>query len=234
MIYQKLIANLKAFGFGFDKKIAIAVSGGVDSICMMHLMNFLSREKGFEIIVLHFDHALRKSSSSDADFVGAECLRLGVEHKCFVWSNDIILNANIQEKARDARYNALTKYCFNNNIEIMLTAHHKNDFLESFYMRRMRKASIMGLSSSYIYYKNRIRIIRPFFNITKQDLLSYVEEQKILWQEDESNISDKYERNRVREIINSLNIKEHEFLSKELEWVNQEAILLNKKYSDSG
>jgi tRNA(Ile)-lysidine synthase len=131
-------------------------------------------------------------------------------YRCFLlnWDHNNNLS-NLQARARDARYQLMTQLANELDISTILTGHHTDDYCENFYIRQERKSSIFGLSSTNIHYVNNIRILRPLFNINKCALIDYLTDQKIQWCEDKSNISDKYQRNRIRKMIkDTSNMKE--------------------------
>ena len=93
----------------------------------------------------------------------------------------------------------MTNLCLELDILVLLTAHHEDDYVENFCLRLERNSGIFGLSSSNINWYNNIQIIRPLYNIPKSELVEYLVSHNIKWFEDESNSSNKYRRNIIRQ-----------------------------------
>lgn len=205
------------------RKVALAVSGGADSLGLMLLFKDLISQDGvfshLELIVIIVDHDLRKSSKFEADYVQTIAHDLGL--KCFVlkWLHDENVS-NLQARARIARYDLMTDLCSSLDILVLATGHHCDDFLETFCLRTERKSGILGLSSAYTMFHNNIMIIRPLANISKAMVVSFLKSKNIQWCEDESNHSVKYIRNRIRQ---NLALQLQENLVEKLELVNAKA-----------
>ncbi|MFK8040232.1 MAG: tRNA lysidine(34) synthetase TilS [Rickettsiaceae bacterium] len=197
---QILFSNLKSLlGKIYPQNISIAVSGGSDSICLLFLMDKIKRLKLLDINlhIITVDHNLRPKSKEEAMYVKQISNQLGYECDILSWDcqNNI---SNIQSRARDGRYHLMTNLCNKLDILILLTAHHKDDCIENFVMRKMRKYSSIGLMPNIVHFNNNVKILRPLFNIAKEEIVNYLTSNRIGWIEDESNISDKYQRNIIR------------------------------------
>lgn len=195
----------------FDKaissEVALAVSGGSDSIALLFLASKWAKENLIKLVVFSVDHRLRKESSDEVEFVRNTTLDLGHEFVGLIWQHDNSKSA-LQERARSARYKMVSNKCHELGINNLLTAHHYNDFLENYFMRKSKKSGVLGLSNSYSTFYNNIQVLRPLFNIKKKTLIDYLEANSIRWIEDKSNSLDSYERNRVRKHILSLSTED--------------------------
>lgn len=177
-------------------KLALAVSGGPDSIAMLHLLH----SQGKNIVALTVDHNLRAESKEEAIYVASLCKELEIEHHILEWQHNGI-KSNIHDKARKARYNFMTNFCHDNRIEALCTAHHEDDRIENFFIRIHQGAGLLGLiDKDHIIY-NGINVIRPLFHLRKQEILEYLDEKKLKYFEDKSNEDPKYLRSNIRKWI---------------------------------
>ena len=137
-----------------DKSFALAVSGGSDSLCLAYFAKIYSSKFGNKIHVLIVDHKLREESQKEALKVKRILLKREIPSKILVWK-DKIPKSNIQKEARDMRYNLLSNYCLKYRIKFLITAHHKDDQIENFFIRLLRGSGLTGLSS--MSEKNKIQ-----------------------------------------------------------------------------
>lgn len=226
MLYNKFAHNFSELNYPLEdeQNFAIAVSGGVDSIALLLLMHqwALGKSKLQNIVILTVDHGLRHEASTETDYVEELSHRLGF--KCVKFCANLHKSwSNLQAVARKARYDLMADYCNKSAITTILTAHHQDDYIENFLIRTQRKSGALGLSAGTVHYHNDIRIIRPLFNIFKQELMDYVRAKNVQWFEDQSNYSDIYQRNKIRIMLSgqSQQFKE-DIIVKQAE-INQEA-----------
>ncbi len=138
------ILKEKKFIYEKNPHIAVGVSGGVDSVALLMLVSrWIQTKKGI-LTAIHFNHKIRKDSNLDADFVKNLSLKLGIEYKILSW-NGPIPSSSLMEKARDQRYEKILNYCKTNKIITLMTAHHLEDSIETYLMRKSRKHSSLGL-----------------------------------------------------------------------------------------
>lgn len=234
MLQEKLNYNInKLVDFAplvpkyFYTKIAVAVSGGVDSVALLILLYNWAQKQKIEITALTVNHNLRPQSGSEVEYVEKLSENLGIKCRVFSW-NHANNFTNLQERARDGRYALMTEYCQQNGIFHLAIAHTKDDYTENFRIRTERKSSIFGLSSSNINFINNIKIIRPLFDIPKHELIDYLTSNSIGWFEDQSNSSDKYHRNRVRKFLNQQGQEFKQQIMKEQEKINTEVLPLSR------
>jgi len=181
-----------------DKKLLIAISGGIDSAVLTHLFYQLN----FSISLAHCNFMLRgKESKKDEQFVKELGEKLKVptftiqfETKKYALENSI----STQMAARDLRYNWFQKITQENNIDFILTAHQKDDVIETFIINLTRGTGLDGLTGIPEVNGN---IIRPLLPFDRNDILIYATKNKLQWREDQSNSSLKYVRNKIRHKI---------------------------------
>lgn len=184
-----------------QEKIAVAVSGGSDSMALTLLANDYFDTP---ITAITVDHCLRNESRNEALQVGKWLGEYDIHHKILSWHGGKP-NSNIQAEARNARYELMGQYCNENDIKYIFVAHNKNDQAETLLMRLMRGSGVRGLASiAEISSFNNIKIVRPLLDFSKIEIKSYLNKINQDWIEDPSNSNDKYERVRVRNIINDL------------------------------
>ncbi|OEY87180.1 tRNA lysidine(34) synthetase TilS [Wolbachia pipientis] len=188
-------------------KVAVAVSGGVDSVTLIHLMINLMRRN--ISIALTVDHGLRPESKDEALCVSSYVKQLGAAESFVLnWKKENI-TGNIQSQARKARYKLLTEWCKSNSIKYLFVAHNKNDQAETFLLRLERGSGIDGLSSmDYKSYFNDICILRPLLDFNRSDIEQYAKFYKLQWIEDKSNQDLKYRRTLYRNLLKVTDNKE--------------------------
>jgi len=205
--FEKKMEHLSV-KFCFPSPVAVAVSGGADSMCLTLLLLHWFEKKGWGKENIHpviVNHQLRKNASEEAQQV-IQILQdyFNITGEILVWKTTKITTC-IQEKARNARYQLLSEYCRKKKISYLFTAHHGDDQIETFLMRAQQKSGVKGLSgipevrsSSFGY------IIRPLLNIQKKALVETLKLSGVKWVEDPSNKSDVYQRNRWRKRVSIL------------------------------
>ena len=189
--------------FSNIEKIALAVSGGPDSIAMMHILYEWAHKSKKEIIILTVNHNLRQEASIEADYVLNAASQLGLKHILLEWIHNGI-TSNIHDRARTARYDLMTNWCKNNNVQALCTAHHMDDRVENFFIRVSKGAGLLGLSDKKQIIYNEIDIIRPLFEYKKSDLITYLNKKNIKYFEDQSNNDPKYLRTNIRKWLTLL------------------------------
>lgn len=229
MHQSKFEASLSDIIGAAPSRAALAISGGSDSIALLHLASNWAKSQKVQLVVLHVDHNLRASSVRDAQFVQEIALCLGYDFHLLHWQRDYEITSSIQEKAREARYNMMTTKCIELGVRLLMTAHHFDDVIENYLMRKKRGSGVLGLSYSQSYFVNNVHIIRPLLSFTKESLQNYLVQNKYAWVEDETNISDKYERNRVRKEWSMLSNQAQQLLVEDIKKINQEAQMLNQQ-----
>lgn len=184
-----------------EDKILLSVSGGIDSMVMLHLF----RQLDYNIEVAHINHSTR-NGASDADmaFVKAICEETNTPFHAKTLSYEDLSNGNFQENARNERFDFLKKIKEKYGCKWIGTAHHKDDRWETFLMHLNRKAGIQGLTSLRPIEND---IIHPLLRFTKSQILEYGLLNNIDYVHDKSNDTDHYIRNAVRHNISPEIIK---------------------------
>lgn len=185
-------------------KIIVAVSGGVDSIVLLDILFNLSKKIGYELSIAHFNHKIRsKTSDIDEQFVIslAKYYQLRIHSasgkvKDYAKKNSI----SVETAARVLRYNFFEKVSRTINADLLATAHTQDDNVETFFMNIFRGSGITGLSGipKVRQLIKNVRIIRPFIDIPKNELIEYAKARNLRWREDESNDWLDYTRNKIR------------------------------------
>ena len=188
--------------------LAVAVSGGSDSLCLAILAQEWANNRGGKITALIVDHGLRKNSGKECKETQNILKKRKIFSHCFKWKLSKIPKKGVQEKAREFRYNIFEDWCFKKNIVHLLVAHHFEDQKETFLMRLNNNSNIYGLACMpKILFKKNIRILRPLLDLKKKEIIKYLKEKKVNWIEDPTNVSSKYSRNRLRKILPKLEKK---------------------------
>ncbi|MFM2200103.1 MAG: tRNA(Ile)-lysidine synthase [Pseudomonadota bacterium] len=188
--------------------IAIAVSGGSDSLALFFLLLDFCQNRNIKIHALSIDHKMRANSSIEvkklANLLKKYQSNDNFCHNILTLSKNKIPQKNIEAKLRELRYELLGKYCQKNNIKLLFLGHQLNDIAENFLIRLFRGSSIDGLSSlKEISNLNDLKLIRPLLNFTKKDLQEYLISRNISWFEDETNLDEKFLRNKIRNFLTS-------------------------------
>ena len=197
---------LTSLGGEIIGNIAVAVSGGPDSLALAYLAKCYSLKNRVKIKYFIVDHKLRKESSYEAKTVKKILKDLDIECKILIW-NGKKPSKNIQAIARDKRYSLLASECEKNNIKHLLLGHHLNDLFENFLIRITRGSGLNGLVSfeKNAKYKNHnLEILRPLLDIEKKDLLYISKEVFNFFVKDPTNINENYKRTRIRNLLHSL------------------------------
>lgn len=185
----------KNYSFLKDKRLLIAVSGGLDSMTLTHLMHQLN----LNIAIAHCNFKLR-DEESDADelFVKNYAIKNNIPFFTTQFDTTKIAEKNkisIQMAARDLRYEWFNKTLNKHQYHFLLTAHHLDDMFETFLINLTRGTGLDGLVG---IPQINDKIIRPLLIFNREEILSYAQKENIKWREDQSNLTVKYHRNKIR------------------------------------
>jgi tRNA(Ile)-lysidine synthase len=199
ILFQNVIDS---FAVNSDQ-VAVAVSGGVDSIALLHLItNWAQKNNPPLPVSLTVNHNLRPESEEEAGFVANYVKEFGVKQSFILKWDKQDIKGNIQSQARKARYKLLTEWCRNNNIRYLFVAHHKDDQAETFLLRLERGSGIDGLSSmNHKSFLNGVCILRPLLNFSRSNIEKYANFHQLKWVEDKSNKDLKYRRTLHRNLL---------------------------------
>ena len=207
------------------RRIALAVSGGRDSLALMFLINKWLENNKFEkhVVVLTVNHQLREESHAECAEVALIAEGYGFHHKILIWHHGNI-KTSIQEKARNARYDLMIDHLKENNIDTLITGHTLDDKIETFLMRLSKGSGLEGLKSIQTSRNlNGINLFRPLLKITRDQTTKILVSQNIGWIDDPTNNDEKYERIKIRNNISAL---EKLSLSKEMLELTLSAVLI--------
>lgn len=183
-----------------SKKYVVAVSGGVDSVVLLHRLVMLGKH---ELLVAHFDHGIRLDSADDARFVAGLAAQY---HLPFISMREELGARASEEQARHRRYHFLRKTARQHNA-IIATAHHADDVIETMAINLHRGTGWRGIA-----VLDTPEIVRPLLETTKQQIREYALKHRLEWVEDSTNASDQYLRNRLRRRVSGLTSEQKEAL----------------------
>ena len=187
-------------------RIALAVSGGRDSMALMYLVYRWKAHLALniEIEVLTVNHNLRKAAEDECGFVQKIAKNYGFKHKVLIWEHEHV-ETSIQEKARKARYQLMLDYVREENIDTILTAHTSDDNIETFIMRLAKGSGLNGLKSiNEIRHEDRIQIQRPLLSLSRSLTTEILRSTGNEWVDDPTNEDERFERVKIRNNISSL------------------------------
>ncbi len=203
MLKEEVLKTIKTYNLiEKNDKVVIGVSGGPDSICLLHLLYSIKKELEFEIVVAHINHQIRKVADSETEYVKDFCKNLGIE--CFVKKENITELAKKQKKGteevgRQVRYDFFEDVAQKTNSNKIATAHNSNDRAETVILNILRGSGISGLKGIEAMRDNKY--IRPLIFTKREKIEEYCQENNLNPKIDESNMENIYNRNKVRNII---------------------------------
>jgi len=182
----------------YSSKMAIAVSGGPDSMALA----FCARRWGLcDILALIVDHGLRPSSADEAALVKSRLEEMGIPSEILHWQHEP-LTSGLHEKARQARYHLLLDACRRHGTRDLLLAHHRDDQAETILMRFAKGSGIEGLAGMTSQSRRgETRILRPFLSLPKARLIATCQKAGISFVCDPSNEKSLFARGRLRKIM---------------------------------
>lgn len=192
---RKTIAQFDMFPK--NAKLIVGLSGGADSVALLHLLHNRQAEEGWQITAVHIHHGLRgKEADEDARFAEEFCSSLGIS--CIVKRYDVAKEALLrgigeEEAGRLLRYAAFQKAA--GETGRIAVAHHRKDQAETVLMRLCRGTGLTGLTGMSPV---RERICRPLLFCSREEIEQYCRENHLPWQEDVTNFQEKYTRNKLR------------------------------------
>ncbi|HMO50697.1 MAG TPA: tRNA lysidine(34) synthetase TilS [Kiritimatiellia bacterium] len=186
-----------------DRVIA-AVSGGADSMALLHALWYFRRTFRFRLAAVHVHHGLRgKDADRDADFVAARCAELAIP--CFmervdVWQNKVQRGGSIEMTARELRHDVFQRVLAAWPGDLIATAHHRDDQLETMVMRLFGGTGLEGVGGMAYRAepRNGLPVIRPMLDIPKADIRAFLARYRLAWREDRTNTDTRMVRNALR------------------------------------
>ncbi len=182
------------------RRVGVAVSGGADSVCLLHALVELAPRYDLRLQVLHFNHKLRgEESDADERFVADLAHRLCLEFhrgEADVRSLRAAARDNLEQTARRARYAFLKRFIRDGELDAVALAHTRSDQAETVLFRLLRGSSLAGLAG--ILPVTADGLVRPLLEIDRSGVEQYLKERRIAWREDSSNADRSFARNRIR------------------------------------
>ncbi len=194
--FKKKFVNLKT------NKFLVAVSGGPDSLALAAMCKVIAlNDKKKKFYYVNVNHGIRKNSYKESEFVKKILKKQNISLKIITNKKKII--KNIQHSARKVRYSLLDKECQKKKIKLILTAHHKDDQIETFLIRLSRGSGVQGLSAMdrISLLNGKIKIFRPFLDENKKNLIFVTNKVFGTYVKDPSNYNKKFLRSNVRKLL---------------------------------
>lgn len=187
-------------------RLAVAVSGGADSLALVFLADEWARGRGGSVVALTVDHGLRPEAAGEARRVSGWLLAAGIEHHILTWAAPYG-TSGVQEAARRARYDLLTEWCRDQGVLHLMLAHHRDDQAETYLMRKAKGSGPAGLAGMDAVAlppgagARFPRILRPLLPVAKSRLEQTLSGSGREWISDPSNDDRAYTRVRLRHDI---------------------------------
>jgi tRNA(Ile)-lysidine synthase len=190
LIGERKSANRRSYS------ILVALSGGPDSVALLHLLHKLAGQEGFRIAAAHLNYGLRGAESDgDEQFCIELCRKLGIK----LYRRKVSLNrkrsVNVQDWARAIRFKFFDHLCLTHSFDFVALGHNSDDNVETILMNLFRGAGTSGISGMT---GRSGTLIRPLLEFTREDILNFLGKNKLDYRTDSSNLESKYTRNRVR------------------------------------
>ncbi len=185
-------------------RLGVAVSGGSDSLALLHLLVRIARDEGVRLFAATVDHGLRPDAAAEAASVSETCAHLGVSHVTLKWTG-WDRSGNLQDQARQARYGLLRDWAVSQDIPVVALGHTADDQAETVLMRLGRAAGVRGLSAmSFARDLDGVTLWRPVLGETRTALRDYLRAEGVRWIEDPSNQDLRFDRIKAREALGHL------------------------------
>ncbi len=198
-------------GGDFTAKVVVAVSGGADSMALLHLLTRVRVAWNLDLVVAHLDHNIRPESGDDASFVREMARRWNITFETSrLPAEALTLEGNLEATARRLRYRFLAQVAVGQQVEgcavDVAVAHTANDQAETVLMNLIRGSGVHGLAGMRavrpLHLEKEpapgIRVVRPLLDVSRSEIIQYLEEHDISWREDVSNQDRTFMRNRIR------------------------------------
>lgn len=200
---EDFLSQIKAKGYWkAGEKVIVGVSGGIDSMVLFDLLNQLPQDYKPAIVVAHINHHLRSESDEEERFIKKWMQQYHVPVFVHQWPKSEHPDSGFEQEARKVRYRFFNEVAQKTGSHHILTAHHRDDQVETVLMRFVKGSSIEELTGIVESRKAGERsVIRPLLPYSKEMITDYAERNAISWREDESNLSLAYTRNRYRHQI---------------------------------
>ncbi len=195
------------FSLEAPRKIAVAVSGGPDSMALLDALFSFSAKRECQVIAYTVDHQFHEAAHQEALDVGAYCEKHNIRHHILKWDHSAgETDSRVQENARTARYALMTEQMKADGISHLFLAHHMADQAETFLFRLAKGSGLDGLAAMQPFAEQGQGIIlcRPLLEVSKDELVSYCLQKRIDFATDPSNEDEHYARVRLRKALPAL------------------------------
>ncbi|HEY0907297.1 MAG TPA: tRNA lysidine(34) synthetase TilS, partial [Methylophilus sp.] len=198
-LQRLLAARLEAFQALFPgaPHFLLALSGGLDSVVLLHALQSLSSAGGFTLSAMHVNHGLSPHAYQWQTFCQHLCARYQIPFYSKRVQVSLDSGLGIEAAAREARYAALQFKRLQLTASALVTAHHVQDQSETLLLQLMRGAGIKGLSAMADWDASK-SLLRPLLSVSRGDILAYAQQHQLEWVEDESNGDHRFDRNFLR------------------------------------
>ncbi len=198
---HRFTSLMNGFNLSAQSHVAVAVSGGADSLCLTFLLAEWAKNTGRNLTALTVNHNLRTIATEEANNVHTQLTLAGINH-VILTNTTPIPTTGIEAYARQIRYRLLTDYCHNHQIKALFLAHHANDQAETFLFRLSKKSGLTGLCAMRNEsVMSDITMYRPFLTVSKNDIVETLKHRQINWVEDEMNHDEIYTRVQFRHFL---------------------------------
>jgi len=202
MDFEEFKCEMDALEIDFSdvKRLAVAVSGGPDSMALCVLLAEWAKDSGVEVHALSVDHGLRAEAAQEAVQVGEWLRRVGcVQHHVLTWGHPS--KTAIQEEARKARYDLMASYCAEHDIAHLFVGQHMDDQAETVLFRLAKGSGLDGLCGMQPVqvYSEALMVLRPLLAFSKDELMEICLKRRIDFLVDPSNENDDFARVRLRQ-----------------------------------
>lgn len=200
-VHSRFLKALAADPKSSEGQIGLSVSGGGDSIALLHLAARTVSANNLRVITV--DHGLRSEAADEIAFVAKQASKLGLEHEVVKW--DWNQQGNLQAAARDGRRIAIHTWALTHNIRTVWLGHTEDDQVETVLMRLARGSGIDGLTAMYpASHRDGLRLFRPLLGCSREGLRAWLKDQEITWCDDPSNDDPRFDRVRARQMFTQL------------------------------
>ena len=199
-----------------NSNFVIGVSGGVDSMALVFLFLKVKEINHDKLHIVHINHHLRPEANNDQKLVEDFCMTNHLDFKIFDWETT---NSDIENQAREFRYQSFNQVASEFKNSVIVTAHHLDDQVETFLMKLIRGGDWRQLAGIRVQsIRDDSKIYRPLLEFRKNDLIEFAKENSLTWAEDETNLDAEYTirnklRNQIIPELNKLNSKSYEHIA---------------------
>jgi tRNA(Ile)-lysidine synthase len=202
---MNILSEVRAhFQGSLPPRVGVALSGGGDSVALLHILTQCFQGSAVKILAATVDHGLRSDSAQEAQHVATMATRMGIHHEILHWQG-WQGDGNLQDQARRARYRLLSDWAMRREVPIVALGHTADDQAETVLMRLARSAGVNGLAAMPVRRRvNQVTLLRPLLRVTRAQLRSYLVQNDLTWVEDPSNQDRRFERVRMRQAMQTL------------------------------